>query len=119
VGLADAIVEQGYLELTSDAGILTDASLEFLRRTDIETGPLLKCRTRWTGRALFRPCLDWSERRMHIAGLLGATICSHSFEAEWTPACPTAALCWLVTPTGERTFRERFRVQLANGCVQR
>jgi hypothetical protein len=61
---------------------------------------------------LCRPCLEWSERRMHIAGLLGATICSHSFEAGWTRRIP-ASRAVLVTPIGQRIFREIFGAKLS------
>jgi DNA-binding transcriptional ArsR family regulator len=118
VALADAMVGQGYVELTSDAGILTEAGLEFLRRTGIDTDPLLKRRTQRSGRVLCRPCLDWSERRTHIAGLLGAIICSHSFAAGWTRRMPDSRAV-LITPKGERMFRETFRAKLANGVGQR
>lgn len=30
-----------------------------------------------------RPCLDWSERRCHLAGALGALICAHCLERRW------------------------------------
>jgi DNA-binding transcriptional ArsR family regulator len=111
VALADAMVEQGYVELTSEAGILTDAGLDFLRQAGIDTAALLRRRTARSGRVLCRPCLDWSERRMHIAGLLGASICSHSFEAGWTRRTP-ASRAVLVTPRGERIFRDIFGAKL-------
>ena len=34
-------------------------------------------------RVLCRPCLDWSERRPHIAGTIGAALCAHSFGRGW------------------------------------
>jgi len=34
-------------------------------------------------RPFCRPGLDWSERRRHIAGTLGALICSHCLEQRW------------------------------------
>ena len=34
-------------------------------------------------RPFCRPGLDWSERRRHIAGTLGALICSHGLEQRW------------------------------------
>lgn len=34
-------------------------------------------------RALARQCLDWSERRYHVAGLLGAAITNRFFELGW------------------------------------
>ena len=30
-----------------------------------------------------RPCLDWSERRSHIAGALGAALCTACFAQGW------------------------------------
>lgn len=34
-------------------------------------------------RPLCRPCLDWSERRLHVAGRLGAMLCAHCMGAGW------------------------------------
>jgi len=30
-----------------------------------------------------RPCLDWSERSCHLAGSLGALICTHCIDQRW------------------------------------
>jgi DNA-binding transcriptional ArsR family regulator len=112
VALADAMIEQNYIELTSDAGIVTDAGLEFLARIGVGTEPLLARRTKRSSRVLCRPCLDWSERRTHLAGVVGATICSHGMAAGWTRRMDgTRAVT--ITPKGERIFREKFGVRLA------
>jgi len=34
-------------------------------------------------RTLVRPCLDWSERRRHLAGALGAALATRLFELGW------------------------------------
>jgi DNA-binding transcriptional ArsR family regulator len=34
-------------------------------------------------RPLVRPCLDWSERRRHVAGALGAALATRLFELGW------------------------------------
>ncbi|BAU82354.1 arsR family transcriptional regulator [Streptomyces laurentii] len=34
-------------------------------------------------RPAVRPCLDWTERRPHLAGAVGAAICRHAFDAGW------------------------------------
>ena len=34
-------------------------------------------------RTFARPCLDWTERRFHLAGALGAAICSRMLENGW------------------------------------
>jgi len=62
---------------------------------------------RKSGRVLCRPCLDWSERRPHLAGMVGATICAHSFDQGWIRRIDgTRAV--MVTPKGQRVFREEF-----------
>lgn len=111
VALADALIAEGHIELTSDAGILTDGGLEFLGAVGIDTAELLARRTKRSGRVLCRPCLDWSERRLHLAGGVGAAICKHSLDQGWaSQSAGNRAV--LVTPKGARIFRERFRVQL-------
>lgn len=34
-------------------------------------------------RPLARACLDWTERRPHLAGVAGAALCRHALEAGW------------------------------------
>ena len=52
-----------------------------------------------------RPCLDWSERRMHLAGRLGALICRHGLERGWLlRGQGTRALT--ITPPGARSLRD-------------
>ena len=49
------------------------------------------------------PCLDWSERRPHLAGALGAAICIRSLEAGWIERLPGSRAVRL-TKAGSRTF---------------
>lgn len=56
-------------------------------------------------RAPCRPCLDWSERRMHLAGRLGALICHHCLERGWLlRGQGTRALT--ITPPGALALRD-------------
>jgi DNA-binding transcriptional ArsR family regulator len=34
-------------------------------------------------RAFCRPCMDWSERRLHLAGRAGAALAQHAFARDW------------------------------------
>ena len=112
VALAESMVARDFVELTVDAGLLTDSGLAFLDRIGLATAPLIERRTRRSGRILCRPCLDWSERRTHLAGASGAAICSHAFEHAWTRRLPgTRAVA--LTPKGTRLFREAFAVEVA------
>jgi DNA-binding transcriptional ArsR family regulator len=63
-------------------------------------------------RALCRPCLDWSERRYHIAGHVGAEICRVCIERGWL-ARQRGSRALRITAAGRRGFREIFGVQLA------
>lgn len=108
VALADALVRAGHAELADDAGIVTTSGLAFLGDLGIalEASPGKR-----RARVLCRPCLDWSERRPHLAGTLGAVLCRQSFEQGWIRRLDgTRAV--QVTPKGERIFRERFGVRL-------
>ena len=111
VSLADAMVAHDHVELTGDAAILTDSGIAFLAELGIDIDPILARRTRRTGRVLCRACLDWSERRPHLAGMVGAAICTHSMMSGWTRPRPgTRAV--QVTPKGVRVFAEMFGARL-------
>jgi len=76
VAIADALVARGHVVLAEDGGEVTDQGARFL--TDF--GADLNLRSR---RIFCRPCLDWSERRYHIAGLVGAEVWRRSLELGW------------------------------------
>ena len=107
VALADALVAAGHAELAGDGGIVTDTGVEFLARIGIDVNAMTGRYGRKSGRVLCRPCLDWSERRPHLAGMVGATICAHSFDQGWIRRIDgTRAV--MITPKGQRVFREEF-----------
>lgn len=110
VALADALVARGRVELTSDAGLLTEAGATFLADLGIDQAAMLARGSKRTGRVFCRPCLDWSERRPHLAGQLGAALCTHSMAQGWTRRVDgTRAVD--VTPKGARIFREQFGIR--------
>ena len=79
-------------------------------RLGIDVGALAASRAK-RARLLCRPCLDWSERRPHLAGTVGAALCTRSFEEGWIRRIEgTRAVA--VTPKGLRVFRETLGVRL-------
>jgi hypothetical protein len=76
VAIADALVAREHVVLSEDGGEVTQAGARFL--TDF--GADLNLRSK---RIFCRPCLDWSERRHHIAGLVGAEIWRRALELGW------------------------------------
>lgn len=58
-------------------------------------------------RVLCRPCLDWSVRRNHLAGALGAAILQRCYALGWARRVPGTRVVQF-TAAGERAFHERF-----------
>jgi DNA-binding transcriptional ArsR family regulator len=60
-------------------------------------------------RAFARQCLDWTERRPHIAGALGAALCSRLISLGWVASRrDTRAL--RITPHGARELHSRLGI---------
>jgi hypothetical protein len=84
----------------------TDGAEEF-GRFGIDVGRL-EHRTR----PLLRPCLDWSERRYHLAGSLGAALTSAFAERRWI-ATREASRIVSVTKAGEAGLHEWLGIDVA------
>jgi DNA-binding transcriptional ArsR family regulator len=111
VALTDALVVASYAELTNEAGLVTDSGIDFLVRMGVDLDASLAPRTEKSRRVLCRPCLDWSERRRHLAGAVGAAICAHSFADGWIRRMDgTRAV--MITPKGLQVFREQFGAKI-------
>jgi DNA-binding transcriptional ArsR family regulator len=63
-------------------------------------------------RPLARPCLDWSVRRHHLAGSLGAALLSRCLELGWLRRARDSRVLDF-SAAGERAFRERFGLTAA------
>jgi DNA-binding transcriptional ArsR family regulator len=67
-----------------DRGItLSDSGRRFFARIGIDVASLPRTR-----RPLCRACLDWSERRPHLAGTLGAELLRHICKERWARRDP-------------------------------
>jgi DNA-binding transcriptional ArsR family regulator len=108
VALADALVEGGHIELTVDAGVVTARGLTLFQEIGIDIATLAAGRGR-SGRVLCRPCLDWSERRPHLAGVIGAALCTRSFQAGWIRRI-TGTRAVVITPPGRHVFERSIGV---------
>jgi DNA-binding transcriptional ArsR family regulator len=60
-----------------------------------------------TRRPLCRACVDWSERRHHLAGALGAALAARLMELRWAKRVPHSRALH-VSPQGEKTIRDLF-----------
>jgi DNA-binding transcriptional ArsR family regulator len=67
-------------------------------------------------RAFVRDCLDLTERRPHLAGHVGAVLCSTFLDAEWVRR-PDRSRALVVTPTGERALGDLLGITPADLAV--
>jgi DNA-binding transcriptional ArsR family regulator len=108
VAIADAMIGAGHMVLADDGGEITDSGRALLSGFGVELAP----KTRST-RIFCRPCLDWSERRYHVAGHVGAEIWRCSLERGWFVRERDTRSVRL-TPVGQSGLRETFGLDLAN-----
>ena len=113
VALADALAAHGHVVLGADGGEVTADGAAFLGRFGIDVDALGHGR-----RAFCRPCLDWSERRPHLAGAVGAALAARCFALGWIVRLrDTRAV--RIAPEGERGLAETFGLDLAALTVAR
>ena len=111
VALADALIAKGYVVLDPDGGEVTKAGRRALSRFGINLNATRR-------RIYCRPCLDWSERRYHIAGHIGAEILRRCLELGWL-ASGRATRALMLTPAGRRGLQDVFGVVLEQSAVRR
>lgn len=99
VELLDSLVRRGFLTPDRSGLATTPKGERFLAEFGIDLGAARRSR-----RPLCRPCLDWSARRNHLAGLLGAALLQRCFELGWA---------WRETGTRIVSFSSRGETQFA------
>ena len=97
LALADAAVAANAV---NDEFSLGPRAEDWFGRLGVDVGSLLRGR-----RPLLRVCTDWTERREHLAGALGAALCSAVLDAGWA-ACRPASRALSITPLGKTELRE-------------
>lgn len=69
-------------------------------------------------RGVARQCLDWTERRRHLAGPLGVALCDRMEALGWIVRDRTSRAADL-TPAGREALRERLNLDLDAAAVPR
>ena len=120
VAVTDGLIAEGVIEFHDEAGLITDAGLAHLRALGIAlpgggpeagdgAGSGAGAERRRSTRPICRPCLDWSERRPHLAGQLGAAICAHYLEKGYVRRIE-GSRALDITPRGRKALRDMFGV---------
>jgi DNA-binding transcriptional ArsR family regulator len=110
--LADSLLAHNHVEFADDGGIVTPRGERFLSDLGIDIEGL-----RRSHRVFCRPCLDWSERRPHLAGSVGAALARRLFDLRWI-ARTSDSRALTVTPPGRRNIERTFGCSLADHTVR-
>ncbi|MBS7542816.1 ArsR/SmtB family transcription factor [Ancylobacter oerskovii] len=102
LAVADSLVRQGHLILADGVGLVTESGQGFFCDFGIDLTEAAPSR-----RPLCRTCLDWSERRPHIAGRLGAALLDRALDRGWVARRPDSRALRL-TRLGDQGFATIF-----------
>lgn len=105
VRMLDSFICQGAIASDGENLSVTDAG-----RTQLSTLGLDLARLAAGRRPLCKSCLDWSERRLHLAGTLGKAMLGMVLEQDWARRDPQSRAV-IFTPEGERRFLALFPVE--------
>ncbi|MBV9231958.1 MAG: winged helix-turn-helix transcriptional regulator [Chloroflexi bacterium] len=106
VALAQAMVDKGIFVSSDDGYLVTDCGREWFDEFGLD-GIVLKKRE-----PLFVPHhIDWSERRHHVAGALGAALARRLFDLGWIKRIPSSRAVRL-TEEGQEELLKEFGLSL-------
>ena len=109
VVLTDSLITHEYIVVVGDeAAEITPAGTRFLAEFGIDLSALS------SQRHFCRLCLDWTERRPHIAGAVGAALTKRCFDLGWTERMKHSHAV-IVTTSGEHGFLETFGIGVPEG----
>lgn len=98
VAICDALIADGRVLAGGDGYVLSEAGFAWL--AGFGASP-----PEGNRRPLVRPCLDWTERRPHLSGWLGAALC-RGLEAEGVIRRQSATRALIVTPKARAALRK-------------
>jgi len=113
VRLAEALTARGDLVLEGQDYRLTPEGTGRLLAFSLDPAPLLQGR-----RAFARACLDWSERRFHLAGALGSALLERLLALDWIRRTE-ASRAVEITALGYRGLRSAFGIELGGASGER
>jgi DNA-binding transcriptional ArsR family regulator len=106
VGMADSMVARGQMAFGQDGGVVTGQGIVFLASIGVH---LLPDHSVGAG-AFCRLCLDWSERRKHVAGEVGRALLAAFLKKGWMRN-PTSGRAVTITPVGMGELNRWFGIE--------
>jgi DNA-binding transcriptional ArsR family regulator len=103
--VTQALCDAGHLQEADTGYEITTDGQNWLRKIDIDTARLHT-------RPVTRRCLDWSERRPHLGGALGAALLSRFMQLKWLLPMREPR-CLRLTTQGRTALQETLGLQLS------
>lgn len=104
--VTEALVKQQLIALNPGTYDVTKKGRDFFAQLNISIDELIKQR-----RALAKPCLDWSERRHHLAGSLGAALLNRMLSLNYVRKTKNSR-AMIITAKGQQQMYTLFKVVL-------
>jgi DNA-binding transcriptional ArsR family regulator len=104
--LAEALIKREFICYADEDFSVTDTGETWFGSFGIDVNFLKKQK-----RAFARPCLDWSERKHHLAGSLGAALLNKMVADGWVRK-EKGSRTMVVTGKGQQGFYEQFKIDL-------
>jgi hypothetical protein len=101
-GLADALLQRRLLQHIDGTFALGAAGERWFDAFGIDLGAIRHARRRFA-----HPCLDWSERRDHLGGALGAALAQRLLALDWIER-ERHSRAVRITATGREELRRQF-----------
>jgi DNA-binding transcriptional ArsR family regulator len=106
VALTESLAVKQFVVLDQDGGEVTEDGSRFFAKLGLDLIGSAGKRRRFC-----RPCVDWSERRPHLGGAVGAALAQRCFALGWIERIKdTRAVA--ITPAGRVGFRTEFGIDI-------
>lgn len=104
VMVTENLISGGFLVLENKTYSVTKKGEQFFQGLGISVDELQKLR-----RSFAKPCLDWSERKYHLAGSLGAALLDRMIDMDWLRREKDSRVM-ILTSTGRKELYEKLNV---------
>jgi len=104
VALADSLLEQKIIIEKNNTFEITSEGEKWFSDFGVNIGDAKKQK-----RIFLKPCLDWSERRYHIAGSVGTLLLNKMLEQDWIRRTANSRVI-IITAKGEKEMLKSFKI---------
>jgi DNA-binding transcriptional ArsR family regulator len=102
--ITEALLAQKILAVEENVYIVTKPGSSFFSALAIDVDELKKSR-----RTFAKPCLDWSERKHHLAGALGAALLNKMLSLDYIRRTKNSRAI-IITSKGQTQLYDRFKI---------